>query len=87
MRKISHFSSKGARVTVCFDFLFCLEFYLLKREEKKRRKKKEEKERRKEEKVPRILRLGNYPNFSFFVLLFFDGFKLISIVIWFVVLK
>ena len=41
-----------------------------KREEKKRRKKKEKKERREEEKVSRKLRLGNYPNFSLFVLLF-----------------
>ena len=40
------------------------------REENKRRKKKEEKERREEEKVSRKLRLGNYPNFSLFVLLF-----------------
>ena len=41
-----------------------------KSEEKNRRKKKEEKERREEEKVLRKLRLENYPNFSFFVLLF-----------------
>ena len=41
-----------------------------KREEKKRRKKKEEKERRDEDKVSRKLRLGNYPNFSIFFLLF-----------------
>ena len=58
MREISHFGSKGARVTVCvrkkpiwFDFLFCLGFYLLKREEKNRRKKKEE--RREMEKTGR----------------------------------
>ena len=37
---------------------------------KGRRKEKEEKERREEEKVSRKLRLGNYPNFSFFILLF-----------------
>ena len=41
-----------------------------KREEKKRMKKKEDKKRRDEEKVSRKLRLGNYPNFSIFVLLF-----------------
>ena len=41
-----------------------------KREEKKIRKKKEKKERREEDKVSRKLRLGNYPNFSLFVLLF-----------------
>ena len=33
-------------------------------------KKKEEKKRREEKKVLRKLRLGNYPNFSLFVLLF-----------------
>ena len=54
---------------IWFDFLFCLGFYLLKREEKKRMKKKEEKGRRGKDKVSRKLRLGNYPNFSFFVLL------------------
>ena len=41
-----------------------------KREEKKRRKKKEEKGRKEEDKVSRKLRLGNYPNFSLFGLLF-----------------
>ena len=40
-----------------------------KREEKKRMKKKEEKETRDEDNVSRKLRLGNYPNFSLFVLL------------------
>ena len=38
---------------------------------KKVEERKKEEERREEEKVSRKLKLGNYPNFSVFVLLFF----------------
>ena len=54
----------------------------VKRKKVEERKKEEEKERREEEKVSRKLRLGNYPNFSLFVLLFELGLMLVLIVIW-----
>ena len=53
-----------------------------KKVEERKKKEKRKETRRDEEKVSRKLRLGNYSNFSLFVLLFELGLKLVLIVIW-----
>ena len=70
MRARAYGGRRARNYGLLFSFVWVLLAKERKREEKKRRKKKEEKERREEEKVARKLRLGKYPNFSLFVLLF-----------------